>query len=129
MLSWKTIIRHLLHGSYTTGSSGSWRWKRYADGTFDAWCTRSGNYSFTSGSTNGLYFSGIDNNTMPAAIGAKTVTGVTYGVVTPTDYIIVPIPSWNVSGTSWNFRMRIGRVGASAAAQVQYTYRVTGTWT
>lgn len=38
----KKLLEKILNCMYTTGSSNSWTWRKYADGTFDAWVYSSG---------------------------------------------------------------------------------------
>ena len=60
MISFKKILRKILGCCYTTGSSGDWTWKKYADGTFElyGYFTRKQNLKSGSG---GTYYNANEN--------------------------------------------------------------------
>ena len=42
MIDLKKLLEKILSCMYTTGTSGNWHWRKYVDGTFDAWVYYSG---------------------------------------------------------------------------------------
>lgn len=60
MISFKKILRKILSCCYTTGSSGNWTWKKYADGTFELYGYFTKNQPLKSASA-GTYYNAHEN--------------------------------------------------------------------
>ena len=71
MLDLKALLAKILRCVYTTGTDNGWTYKKYADGTYEAWRTYNATgMSLTSASAgtyyNGTVGNGIKNITLPS---------------------------------------------------------------
>ena len=122
MISIKNLLNKILQCCYTTGSSGGWTWRKYADGTIDMWRTYSGN--LTDYANGGGWYFYQANFSFPS----NTVIG--------TDYAVHPV--WKVgtsisvaawcakgSGSFTTYGARIGGGGTNACIIDMYVH---GRW-
>ena len=59
----------------SNGSATNWKWRKYSDGTFDAWYTGTETSAISSGSGSFYYVNGTFS--IPSGIGATAITFVT----------------------------------------------------
>lgn len=128
MLKIKELINKLLKCAYTTGSSGNWTWRKYADGTYDAWFNNGGGGSTGSLTAFGNGAGGYSptfTHTLPTEIGSTDITWFR-GSCYQSSYLM---DIWAVSKTANSVTNRYVRYGATAAASgVSFMLEVHGTW-
>ena len=107
-----------------SGASGGWTWRKYADGTYEAWCKTTLTYGVNAPSSSGQWgFSGGHTLTVPAAIGN---TGITYAsFFCPTSEGIIGKLN-TVSGNDIGFGLVSPIARASAARE--HEFYIKGTW-
>ena len=110
-----------------TGSSGGWTWTKYSDGTFEAikYVTNYTTGAMTQVGSTGMYYSAVVNHTFPSGIGVQTITSCTCGITPTADYIMF-LYAFNIDTTKVSTRCL--RVGSAQTATVNYTIRITGTY-
>lgn len=109
-----------------TGTSGGWSWRKYADGTYEAWCKTTLTYAITTAS-GGMYFSGGHSITIPSEIGN---TGIDFVSLTcPTDEgtfgKINAFNENNINAIGFGLMSSIARSTATARP---HRFYVKGTW-
>lgn len=127
MLNLKKILTKILNCSYTTGSSGNWKWKKYKDGTFVATYKE---INFATGTltqlgSSGVYYSAIKTVNAPA-IGITGIDSVQM-TVSPhsNDTAIVAAPYGTTNASTY---MRFLRFGGSGSINIDFFYELRGNW-
>ena len=85
MISVKKLLKKILGCCYVTGSSGDWKWKKYADGTFElyGYFTRTQTLSSSSG---GTYYNAKENTKINLPIDFNIASCVIQASAKPSLY-------------------------------------------
>lgn len=125
MLDVKALLTKILGCSYTYGTSGNWKYKKYADGTLEQWYTGNPG-TYTVGTARGNMYSG-GNLTYTFPIAFASSPTVTHSVMLVTDAYVVLSQMNGVTTTNCQIRIV---AGSSLSANVNYQIKIhaIGTW-
>lgn len=110
------------------GTSGSWKWRKWANGRFEAILHSSAGStgSMTQLGSSGIYYSAVSEVTFPAAIGITAVDYVSAVCSPPSNFFMMMITNRLSTSSVYIGYIRFG--SGSAVSNVDYSVKVEGTW-
>lgn len=127
MLNIKKMLRKIARCCYTTGVDGVWSWKKYADGTFEAWrvSDTSSTGSMTQLGSTGIYYSTVSKVDFPA-IGITSIKSCEWTIAPQDNFIMSCFINRLTASSVYMGYLRFG--SGVAASNMNTRCHITGTW-
>ena len=115
------------HAVISTGSTGGWNYKKYADGTFEAtrFSTSGATGTMTQLGSTGIYYSSAAEITFPS-IGITGITSCLASVMPPSNYLMSYYMSRLTTAHVYFSYIRYG--SGAAVTDISYEIAITGTY-